>query len=262
MLTLPLFQVDAFAARPFEGNPAAVCPLTEWLPDELMLAIAAENNLSETAFFVREANGYRLRWFTPATEVDLCGHATLAAATVLFERLGHDEPRIDFASRSGPLAVRRSGERYTLDFPADPPVAVETPGALVDAFGNESMSCALASDLIAVFDSSDAVRRAEPDIATLASVDARGIIITAADDDYDFVARFFGPRVGVDEDPVTGSAYTQLAPYWASVTGKTDFRARQVSKRGGNVDCHLEGNRVHITGSSIIVLEGSLNLAV
>ncbi len=262
-LRLPIYQVDAFATRPFEGNPAAVCPLGAWLDDTLLQAIAAENNLSETAFFVPDDSGtvdYAIRWFTPMTEVDLCGHATLASASVLFERVGHDASRVRFASRSGPLSVARDGNRYVLDFPADPPQAIETPPALIDAFGIEPEACLGASDTILVFDSAAAVRDAAPDLARIGSVDTRGVIITAADDDYDFVARFFGPRVGIDEDPVTGSAYTELVPYWAAQTGKTTFRARQESARGGDVYCELAGDRVRIAGGAVLYLEGEITL--
>ncbi len=260
MHKLPIYQVDAFAAKAFEGNPAAVCPLDNWLADELMQAVAAENNLSETAFFVPEDDGFRIRWFTPTDEVDLCGHATLASACVLFECLAYDGEKIEFLSRSGPLSVIRANGRYILDFPADSPVPIETPVALLDAFDVEPRACLAAADTILVFDSADYVRQATPDLGCIASVDTRGVIITALAEDYDFVARFFGPQVGVDEDPVTGSAYTELVPYWAAHTGRTAFRARQVSQRGGDVFCELVGDRVKIAGGAVLYLEGSIFL--
>ena len=259
-MKLPIFQVDAFASRAFEGNPAAVCPLDAWLDDALMQAIAAENNLSETAFFVPDNEGYAIRWFTPTAEVDLCGHATLASAYVLFECLGYDAARVDFSSRSGPLSVTREGEQVVLDFPADPPTSAETPIALIEAFDATPTECLVASDTILVFDSAEFVRQTSPDIDRIASVPTRGVVITAEDSDYDFVARFFGPRVGVDEDPVTGSAYTELTPYWAARTGRTRFRGRQVSARGGDVHCELAGDRVKIAGGAVLYLEGTITV--
>lgn len=259
-MKLRMFQVDAFATRAFEGNPAAVCPLDEWLDDSTMQAIAAENNLSETAFFVNDGGNFTIRWFTPTAEVDLCGHATLASAYVLFECLENDSPRIEFSSRSGPLSVTREGAQFVLDFPADPPTPITTPAALIDAFGSEPDECLSAADTILVFDSADFVRRAAPDIVRIASVPTRGVIITAGDEHYDFIARFFGPQVGVDEDPVTGSAYTELTPYWAARTGKSRFHARQVSSRGGDVLCELEGDRVKIAGGAVLYLEGSITV--
>jgi PhzF family phenazine biosynthesis protein len=258
-----LYQVDAFASRAFEGNPAAVCPLGHWLPDELMQAVAAENNLSETAFLVPEGDGYAIRWFTPEAEVDLCGHATLASAFVLFNELGLDSDTVIFSSRSGPLPVTRDGALLTLDFPAQPPEACAMPVEVEAAFGGiQPVECLRSADLLVVFDNGDEVRSASPDIGSLARVPARGIIITALDEEYDFVARFFAPAVGVPEDPVTGSAYTELAPYWASRTGKTRFHARQVSRRGGDVTCELAGDRVLITGTAVGIMEGALNVDI
>lgn len=253
---LKIYQVDAFAGRVFEGNPAAVCPLDSWLPDDLMQAIAAENNLSETAFFVHEGEHFSIRWFTPATEVDLCGHATLASAFVLFNCLDYDHDKIMFDSRSGELAVSRDGDLLVLDFPAQPPAACDIPDEIGAAFGRTPVECLVGADLIVVFDSAEQVRTASPDIGRLRSLDTRGIIITAAADDCDFVARFFGPNVGIDEDPVTGSAYTQLVPYWALKTGRTKFHARQVSGRGGELFCELAGDRVLIGGRAAMYLEG------
>ncbi|MEM6513177.1 MAG: PhzF family phenazine biosynthesis protein [Pseudomonadota bacterium] len=257
---MKLFQVDAFARRPFEGNPAAVCPLESWPSEALMQAIAAENNLSETAFVVPETDGYRIRWFTPTIEVDLCGHATLASAWVLFHRLGHAKDMIQFLSRSGPLSVRRNGEHLTLDFPAQVPEPIAVPLALVDSLQREPVACYRHNDIVLVYDDEHFVRSVQPDLARLADVDTRGVIITAAAAEYDFVARFFGPRAGVPEDPVTGSAYTQLAPVWSERLGKSRFSARQVSQRGGDLLCELKDDRVLITGTAVCVLEGSLSL--
>jgi PhzF family phenazine biosynthesis protein len=259
-MKIPLYQVDAFASRAFEGNPAAVCPLETWLPDGLMQAIAAENNLSETAFFVAGGDGYAIRWFTPEAEVELCGHATLASAFIVFNELGFPGDTVVFESQSGPLPVTREGDRLTLDFPAQPPKACATPAEVETAFGVRPVECLRAADLLVVLGSAAEVRSANPDIGLLARVPARGIIITAADTEYDFVARFFAPSVGIPEDPVTGSAYTQLAPYWAARTGKTRFHARQVSRRGGDVTCELAGDRVLITGRAVRILTGAFLL--
>ncbi len=259
-MKLKIYQVDAFARRVFEGNPAAVCPLDAWLPDDVMQSIAAENNLSETAFFVTEEDRFVIRWFTPATEVDLCGHATLASAYVLFECAGYEEPTIRFSSRSGELAVRRDGDLLVLDFPAQPPERCTIPQELVAAFGAEPVECLRSADLIVVYEDEAFVRSVTPDIEKLNALDCRGIIITSASDEYDFVARFFGPRVGIDEDPVTGSAYTQLVPYWAGKTGKAAFHAKQVSERGGELQCELDGDRVLIGGRAVKFLEGDIEI--
>ena len=260
-MRIDLYQIDAFASRPFEGNPAAVCPLEAWLPDELMQSIAAENNLSETAFFVPDGDNYHIRWFTPAAEVDLCGHATLASAFVLFDCLGVDGDTVTFDSRSGLLPVSRDGDRLVLDFPAQPPVSCDTPTEIVEAFGMTPAECLQSADLIAVFDHEDEVRSAKPDIGTLATLPSRGVIITAAAENYDFVSRFFGPAVGIAEDPVTGSAHTQLVPYWSRQTGRSRFHARQVSARGGDLFCELAGDRVYIAGTAALYLRGAITVA-
>lgn len=260
VMQIDIYQIDAFASRPFEGNPAAVCPLGAWLPDELMQSIAAENNLSETAFFVREGSDFAIRWFTPWTEVDLCGHATLASAFVLFRCLGYGSDEIRFNSRSGPLGVTRDGDRLVLDLPAQPPLPCDTPAAVVEAFGLIPRKCLAAADLVVVLANAGQVGDAKPDMARLLELDRRGVIITAAGHDCDFVARFFGPAVGIPEDPVTGSAYTQLVPYWAGVQGKTSFHAKQLSARGGELFCELRGDRVTIAGTAVKFLEGTIEL--
>jgi PhzF family phenazine biosynthesis protein len=259
-MKLTLFQVDAFASRVFEGNPAAVCPLNEWLPDEVMQSIALENNLSETAFFVPEGGEYAIRWFTPVAEVDLCGHATLASAWVLFNRLGHASDRLRFSSRSGPLEVARDGERLVLDFPAQPPRPCAAPPGLAEALGAEPLECLENVDLLAVLEDAETVRSLSPDFGRLAALDYRGVIVTAAGGGYDFVSRFFGPAVGVPEDPVTGSAHTKLVPFWASRLNRNRLEARQVSARGGNVSCRLRGDRVLIAGTAVPYLEGTIEI--
>jgi PhzF family phenazine biosynthesis protein len=260
-MRLKLFQIDAFAEMVFEGNPAAVCPLESWLPDPLMQKIAAENNLSETAFFVPEGLDFRIRWFTPTTEVDLCGHATLASAFALFHRLGHPGNSVAFLSRSGRLSVTRRGDGLEMDFPNQAPAPCEAPEPLLRAFTLERAECHKSQDYILVVGDPAQVVTARPDMASLRLLDLRGVCITAPGQTHDFVSRFFAPRFGIDEDPVTGSSFTQLAPYWAKRLGKRDLRARQVSLRGGEVACRLEGDRVVISGKGVLYLEGEIVVA-
>ena len=261
-MLLPLYQVDAFTDHVFAGNPAAVCPLTEWLPAETMQAIAAENNLAETAFFVpRGGNEYELRWFTPAVEVELCGHATLASAHVLFHHLGTEAKELVFHSQSGPLRVHRQPDnRLTLDFPSRPPQPLtEHPEGLLDGLGATPVAVLAGPDLVALFNTEEEVRAIQPDQTHLAKVDYRAVIVTApGTNGVDFVSRFFGPRVGVPEDPVTGSAHTTLIPYWAGRLGKTKLYARQVSPRGGDLWCELRGDRVLISGHAVTYLKGEI----
>ncbi|MGV6825626.1 MAG: PhzF family phenazine biosynthesis protein [bacterium] len=257
-MKLPMYQVDAFANKPFEGNPAAVCPLAAWLPDRLMQAIAMENNLSETAFFVPEPSGLRIRWFTPTTEVDLCGHATLAAAHILFTERGIADNEVAFQSHSGLLRVRRDSQKLQLDFPAQPPEQCDCPAALREALGALPEVCLSSVDYLAVLDNESKILSMTPDLKRLAELDLRGVIVAAPSIEYDFVARFFAPGAGIDEDPVTGSAYTQLAPYWADRLGKSQLMARQLSERGGDVYCELDAERVLISGYATTVLRGEL----
>ena len=259
-MKLDLYQIDAFASQPFAGNPAAVCPLDVWLPDAMMQAIAAENNLSETAFLVANGQRYDLRWFTPTSEVNLCGHATLAAAYVLYEILGFDGDRIEFNTKSGMLRVVRVDDYLQMDFPAQPPTQCAVPPQIVEAFDSVPIACLRHDDLIVVFAAEASIREANPDMRLLAQVECRGIIITARAADYDFVVRWFGPRVGIEEDPVTGSAYTQLAPYWAQQLNQTRFKARQVSKRGGDVICELRGDRVMIAGKAVKFMQATIEI--
>ena len=256
-MKLTLYQIDAFADKPFAGN-SAVCPLDEWLPDELMQAVAMENNLSETAFFVATAKGFHIRWFTPTREVALCGHATLASAYVLFNCLEHTGNSVEFQSRSGPLVVERRQDYLEMDFPAQPPQTCEIPLAILDAFTERPIACLKSEDYIVVFDSEEDVLTAIPDLARLRELDLRGVAITARSKDYDFVTRFFAPSYGIDEDPVTGSAFTQLLPYWSEVLGKKELVAKQVSKRGGEVRGRLVGERVKIIGKAVKYLAGTI----
>jgi len=259
-MKLPLYQVDAFSSEVFRGNPAAVVPLDDWIDDRTMQSIAAENNLAETAFFVREPAGFRIRWFTPEAEVDLCGHATLASAHVLFTKVEPGREAVEFASRSGPLHVTRAGDRLVLDFPVWTPVPCAPPAGLAEALGATPRETYFATDLLAVLDDEAEVRGLTPDLRAVKGVDARGIIVTAPGSDVDFVSRFFAPGVGVDEDPVTGSAHCALTPYWAKRLGRTSLRARQVSKRGGELWCELAGDRVKIAGQASLYLEGSITV--
>lgn len=254
-MALTQYQVDAFTRRPFEGNSAAVVPLEQWLDDALMQTIANENNLSETAFFVPEDDGFALRWFTPEAEVDLCGHATLATAHVLFEHMNYPQPGIRFSTRSGDLVVERRGDRLAMDFPAQPTQPAECPEALIKGLGVTPVAVEKNVDILAVLASEDQVRALQPDLTELKKLDCRGIIVTAPGDNKDFVSRFFAPAVGIAEDPVTGSAHCELAPYWARQLGKNNLSARQISRRGGDVDCELKGDRVTLLGSAVTVIK-------
>lgn len=255
---LKQFQVDAFASRAFEGNPAAVCPLESWLDDAVMQAIAAENNLSETAFFVPAGAGFALRWFAPLCEVDLCGHATLATAHVLYAHLGYTAPTVSFSTRSGELVVRRQGAALQMDFPVRRPSRREAPEALLRGLGARPVEVWAADDYVAVFDSEAAIRAIAPDYVALAQLDLRGVCVTAPGADVDFVSRFFAPRVGIPEDPVTGSAHCSLAPYWADRLGKPVLSARQVSRRGGSLLCTLAGERVLLAGRAVTFMEAEI----
>jgi PhzF family phenazine biosynthesis protein len=256
---IPIYQVDAFASEVFKGNPAAVCPLDAWLPDTVLQSIAAENNLSETAFFVGHGAEYALRWFTPATEVDLCGHATLASAFVIFENLEPSLAELRFASKSGVLKVTRDGERLALDFPARPPEARSIPG-LEAALGKNPREVLAARDILAVFDSEEEVRALQPDMAKIAALPTFAVIVTAPGRQTDFVSRFFAPAKGVPEDPVTGSAHCTLVPYWAKRLGKPRLEALQVSARGGALRCELRGDRVAIAGRAVQYLHGTIEV--
>jgi PhzF family phenazine biosynthesis protein len=258
-MKLPLWQIDAFAARRFAGNPAAVVPLSQWLPDAQMLAIAAENNLAETAFFVPHGDDYAIRWFTPSVEVPLCGHATLASAWVVFNRLEPRRESVTFHSKSGPLTVARDGARLAMDFPA---IAVEPASnpALEAALGAKPLSLHSGFQWVAEYASEEQVRALKPDFRAKAMLDIFGVIATAPGDDCDFVSRFFAPQAGIDEDPVTGSAHSRLVPFWARRLGKTKLFGRQVSARGGEIWCELKGERVTMAGDAALYLEGTIEI--
>ncbi len=259
-MRLRQFQVDAFASRPFQGNPAAVCPLQDWLPDDVMQSIAEENNLSETAFFVASGQRFHLRWFTPVAEVDFCGHATLASAHVLFDELGYGSKTVFFDTRSGEMTVQRDGDVYAMNFPAQPPEPCAPPPGLFEAIGARPSELLAAADYLAVFETEAVVRSLRPDFARLRDLDLRGVIATAPGDKTDFVSRFFSPKYGIDEDPVTGSAHCELTPYWSARLDKTAMRARQISKRGGDVLCEIAGGRVVLKGGAVTFMDGQIEL--
>jgi PhzF family phenazine biosynthesis protein len=258
----PMFQIDAFTTRRFAGNPAAVMPMDRFLDDTVLQAIAAENNLAETAFLVPEGGNYRLRWFTPTTEVPLCGHATLASAAVVMERLEPGRGRVVFYSASGPLTVNRTDAGYVMDFPARPSELVSTPPGLTEALGVAPVEVvADAFNYIALLKSAQVVRELAPDIAAIARMDRSGVIVTAfGDDAYDFVSRYFAPAKGIPEDPVTGGAHCALAPYWAKRLNKTAFRAYQASRCGGEILCRLADDRVELEGACVFYLEGEVEI--
>lgn len=259
-MELPFYQVDAFARRRFKGNPAAVVVLEEWLPDDLLQAIAAENNLAETAFVIPGDRHSDLRWFTPTVEVDLCGHATLATAYVLFEHGYVDPPHASFRYQGGHLSVEQDGDLLALDFPARPAERIEFDPAVEAALGARPEALYEARDVMAVFDSEATVRDLTPDFAAVAALDWFAVIATAPGDECDFVSRFFAPAGGIDEDPVTGSAHCTLVPYWAEQLGKNRFEARQVSARGGELHCEDRGARVRIAGRAIEYLRGEISV--
>ena len=258
-MRLPIYQIDAFTDRVFSGNPAAVCPLDHWLDDAVMQAIAAENNCSETAFYVKEGEYYALRWFTPEAEVDLCGHATLGAAFVLFEMLGYADPCVVFETRSGRLFVERDADgRLSMDFPAWIAKPFSVTERIVDALGARPAEMLATRDFLAVFEDEDTVRGLTPDMRKVAGLDCMGLIATAPGREYDFVSRFFAPKVGIAEDPVTGSAHCTLTPYWSKRLGRHRLRAWQASARGGEVVCEHQGERVRIAGHAVCYLQGTI----
>lgn len=255
-MRIPIYQVDAFTSRLFAGNPAAVCVLESWPPDELLRAIAAENNLSETAFLRACGDGYELRWFTPAVEVDLCGHATLAAGYVVLQYLQPEEQAVRFLTRSGQLIVGRREDWLEMDFPARPPEPAAAPAGLIAALGRAPRELWKSRDYMAVYESEDEIRELRPDMDALGRVEMFAVIVTAPGREADFVSRFFAPAAGVPEDPVTGSAHCTLAPYWARRLGKNVLHARQLSPRGGELVCELRDDRVLLRGQAVLYLEG------
>jgi len=260
MKTIPIFQVDAFTHGPFTGNPAAVCVLTDPVTEDMMQKIAMENNLAETAFITRGSNEWLIRWFTPVTEVELCGHATLASAYVVLNILEPEREEVVFRSRvMGTLAVRRRGDLLELDFPTDVLRESVLPELITESIGKNPLECYMGrSDYLLLFESEPDILDIKPDFRKLAAVGGRGVIVTAPGSDVDFVSRFFAPQAGIDEDPVTGSAHTTLTPFWSARLGKKSMTARQLSVRGGYLECSLHENRVHIAGQAHIFLKGEI----
>ncbi|PKF54303.1 isomerase [Alteromonadales bacterium alter-6D02] len=261
MTTLSIYQVDAFATRTFEGNPAAVIPLSEWLDDSILQKIAEENNLSETAFFVKSGEHIDLRWFTPLEEVDLCGHATLATAHVLYQHLGFQQQQVRFQTRSGKLVVTRHDNSFSMDFPATKPQIVTAPVALLNGLRNVTPKQVIAGfDYIVELGSEQELIDLIPDFAAWHELDRRGVVVTAKGEDTDFVSRCFYPKLRVNEDPVTGSAHCQLTPYWAEKLDKTQLTAKQLSTRGGELTCHLRGERVILEGRAVDYMRGEITI--
>lgn len=259
-MQLDIYQIDAFANKIFEGNPAAVCPLENWLPDELMQSIASENSLSETAFFVSTDTAYHIRWFTPKREVDLCGHATLASAFVIFSTLNYKKNKIIFSSKSGELIVSKNGEWLEMDFPTQAPEQCSIPEQIIKAFKTMPIKCLKSQDYIVIFANENEVLNAKPDMSALNELNLRGVVITAVGKNYDFVNRVFAPKYGINEDSVTGSAFTQLIPYWSEKLSKKILTAKQVSARGGEVNCAYLGERVKISGKAVQYMVGSIEI--
>ena len=259
-MNLPIYQVDAFTSKLFGGNPAAVCPLEYWLEESVMQSIAAENNLAETAFFIKKENFYELRWFTPETEVDLCGHATLASAFIIFNVLKNEKDKIVFQTKSGKLEVTKRDNLLVMDFPSRKPVATEIPEGLIEAIGKTPKEIWKSRDLLLLYETEEDVLSLQPDFALLNKIDCFGYIATAKGNKVDFVSRFFAPKEGINEDPVTGSSHSTLIPFWAERLGKNELLARQISKRGGELFCKLLGDRVEIAGNAVLYLTGSIEL--
>ena len=260
-MKVPFYQVDAFTDRLFGGNPAGVCPLDQWLPDETMQKIAMENNVSETAFFVKKGEGFHIRWFTPKVEVNLCGHATLASAHVIFNYLGYPGELISFESKSGQLNVTKEDDLLILDFPSNIPQRTSLPNDFVQALNITPVQCFRGKDdYLLLYKSQQEIEALMPDFKKLEKVDARAVIVTAPGNKADFVSRFFAPRVGVDEDPVTGSAHTVLIPFWAEKLGKKEMNALQLSRRGGILYCRLKGGRVDIGGRAVTFMKGEITV--
>jgi PhzF family phenazine biosynthesis protein len=261
-MKIKIYQADAFTEKLFGGNPAAVCVLEKWLDDSLMQNIALENNLSETAFLVKDDDVYKIRWFTPNTEVDLCGHATLASSHILFTHYENDLNELVFHSdRSGTLKTRKNNDKLTLDFPVDKYHKVEPQIKLFESIGIDANECYLGkTDYMLVYNSEEEIKNMKPDFGKMAKLDARGVIVTAKGNEVDFVSRFFGPKVGINEDPVTGSAHTTLTPYWAKKLGKNKLTAIQLSDRKGYLECELKGDRVEISGCAVTYLTGEITV--
>ncbi len=260
-MKLDIYQVDAFAKEVFKGNPAAVCPLDEWLDAELMQKIALENNLSETAYFVKKDDIYEIRWFTPTFEIDLCGHATLASAFVIFECIKAEKSLIKFHShKSGKLTVEKNGDVLTLDFPSRSVTRCDAPEGLIEAIGKQPKEILKARDYFLVYETEQEILDIAPNFSKLLEIDAHGFIVTARGETSDFVSRFFAPEVGVFEDAVTGSSHCNLIPFWAERLGKNELFGKQISARGGELFCELRGDRVKIGGNAVLYLRGEITV--
>jgi len=259
-MKIPIYQIDAFTEKIFEGNPAAVCPLEKWPDKSLMQHIAAENNLSETAFFVKEEEGYRLRWFTPTIEVELCGHATLATAHVIFNFFNYKEEYIHFFTKSGRLSVRQDEGMMKMNFPARFPEEVPAPEDLLLGLDAKPIKVLKDMNYLAVFGREDEVRDLKPIFRVLSRISYAGVICTAPGKNHDFVSRYFAPYAGIDEDPVTGSTHTTLTTYWAKELGKSNLVARQISKRGGTLYCKDLGDRTEVGGKTVLYLKGEIEV--
>lgn len=260
-MIIKLYQIDAFTQQLFHGNPAAVCPLEAWLDDDILQAIAAENNLSETGFIVPRGKDFHIRWFTPKMEIDLCGHGTLAASYVLMHELEPERDYVTFHSASGPLYVAKNGAAFVMDFPIINFTACEIPVILTEALGVQAQLVYRAKNYLVILDSEKAVRELKPNMELLKRLDLDGIIVTARGEHVDFVSRHFAPKEGIDEDPVTGSAHCMLAPYWAEQLGINKLKAQQVSKRGGEILCEVKGDRVLLTGYAKLYFSGHIELS-
>jgi PhzF family phenazine biosynthesis protein len=259
-MNIAMYQIDAFTDKLFGGNPAAVCPLDHWLDSKILQSIAAENNLAETAFFVNKNDYYDLKWFTPEMEMDLCGHATLASAHVLFRHLGYNKNVIRFTSNAGDLFVKREGDLLAMDFPSRKPVPVPTPQILVEGLGLKPIEVLRSRDYLAVVESEEEVLALNPQYETLKKLDSLGIIVSARGTNCDFVSRFFAPGAGILEDPVTGSAHSTLIPYWSDKLGKKKLHAFQLSARRGELFCEDKGDRVLIAGKAVTYLKGEIEV--
>ena len=259
-MKISIFQVDAFTSELFCGNPAAVCPLESWTCDKILQLIAYENNLSETAFFVNENDGYRIRWFTPTCEVDLCGHATLASAYIIFNEIDSTVSNIKFFSNSGELNVTRNSDLISLDFPSLPPKISQNPENIYSAFNIKPNEVLEAEDYLLIYDNEKQIESILPDLNVLRCIDLRGVIVSSKGNDCDFVSRFFAPKYGIDEDPVTGSAHCTLIPYWSEKLGKKKLHAKQLSKRGGELFCEMKRDRVIISGQAVKYLSGEIEI--
>lgn len=260
-MKIPIYQIDAFASAVFKGNAAAVCPLDEWLNDQVMQSIAMENNLSETAFIVQKNNKeYAIRWFTPKTEVDLCGHATLASGYVVLHYIDPIGTSVTFHSKSGPLEVCNNNDLLTMDFPAQSPAPCNAPIDLIKGLGKTPKAVLRGEDYLAVFETEEDVTSLQPDMKRLSELDLRGVCVTAVGSKVDFVSRFFAPKYGIDEDPVTGSTHCMLVPYWKTKLDKKSFHALQVSERGGELFCEDDGQRVVIAGKAVLYMQGTITV--